>query len=115
MIDFVYQAACDLLEDTEVEYKKALRIDRALDRDTHTVVVPVERFALMPSERDEVCRGEHQVVLADLHAKVALHGSSLWFHHVLNYNNEQRGARQIGSRAGITAVGRIPQPRVKGQ
>ena len=76
MVDGVNQAPGDLLQNTEIEHEKTFRIYAALDGHTHAVVVAVERLALMSAERDEVGRGEDQIVLADLDPEVTLHGDS---------------------------------------
>ena len=83
------------------------------DRDAHPIVMAVERLALVTPEGDEVRRGEDQIVLADLHAEIALHGPSHRPIGALNYNDEQRGARQIGGGTGIPTVGGIPELRVE--
>ena len=77
MVDLVHQLAGDLLQHAEVEHEHGLRIHRALDRDAHPVVVPVQRLALVAAEGDEVGGGEDQVVLAHLHPKAARHGDPL--------------------------------------
>jgi len=69
VVDLVHEPARDLLQDAEVQDEEGLLVHRALHRDTHPVVVAMQRLALMAPEGDEVGRGEYQVVLADLHAK----------------------------------------------
>ena len=54
-----------------------LAVHAALDRHADPVVVSVQRLALVTPESDEVRRGEDQVILADLHAKNALHDDLL--------------------------------------
>ena len=77
MVDLVHEPAGDLLEHAEVEDEEGLGVHRAFDRDADPVVVAVQRLALVAPEGDEVRRGEHQVVLADLHTEIALHDGLL--------------------------------------
>ncbi len=77
MIDLVHQPPGDLLQHAEIENEQALGIHVAFDRYPHAVVVAVQRLALMAPERDEVCRGEHEIVLADLHPEWASHDDLL--------------------------------------
>jgi hypothetical protein len=71
VIDLVTQAAHDPLELDEVEHEPGLLVERALDRYAHTVVVAVQPFTAMPGERDEVRRGEDEIVLGDRDAELA--------------------------------------------
>jgi hypothetical protein len=71
--------------------------------------VAVQRLALVPAECDEVRRGEDQIILADLNAEIALHVFSSAVPTTLKYNDEYRGARQIGRGSGVAAVSRITQ------
>ena len=77
MVDLVHQPAGDLLENAEVEDEQALGVHVAFDRHAHSVVVAVQRLALMAPERDEVRRGEHQIVFADLYPEWAPHDDLL--------------------------------------
>ena len=77
MIDLVDQLPNDPLQYAEIQNKQTLSIDGSLDGYPHAVVVAVQGLALMAAERDEMGRGENQIVLTDFDAKRARHGNAL--------------------------------------
>ena len=70
VVDRVAQAAHQLLERHEVEDEPGLLVQSALNRHPGAVVVAVQPFAAMAGERDEVRRGEHEVILRNRDAEL---------------------------------------------
>jgi len=56
VVDLVTQRAGEPFQHRKIEHVPAVGVDRALDGDTHPIVVAVQRLAAMSGERDEMGR-----------------------------------------------------------